>query len=339
MQCTNCQFQNMPGSDNCGRCGTSLRLSTAVMDVHPPRASATRKRLRRIVPARQAVIGLRDVMEISGTTSTIHRIAAAAPWSLFLRLAIPGWSHFYTGQRVRGHLFLWGTLIFLVPGLLWLGTTMGSVMLGMAFSVHSSAALDIVTQTFPDAGMRDRIARSILVSVVLGVALYLPIGVLLTRVADPTVINFEMAPFKTGDVLMVNHWAKLQPGHVVMYELATQIIQDPRAGNTAYYTQFTGERIDRILAGPGDRVVWEKGTLKVNGALSGFQPLNPAVVPPKLVVNVPDGHYFILPSTTPFVRADSPESLWLSLCVVPTESIAGRMYARTNPFSRFMIFR
>src|SRR5919204_650375 len=47
MQCPSCRFQNMPGVEVCGRCGSSLRLATAVVDVHPPRARAWQKRVRR----------------------------------------------------------------------------------------------------------------------------------------------------------------------------------------------------------------------------------------------------------------------------------------------------
>ena len=52
MQCPSCRFENMPGLESCGRCGTSLRLSTAVIDVSPPRASNTAKRVRKVVPRR-----------------------------------------------------------------------------------------------------------------------------------------------------------------------------------------------------------------------------------------------------------------------------------------------
>src|SRR5215213_6505561 len=38
MQCSSCGFENMPGSEACARCASSLSLATAVMDVHPPRA-------------------------------------------------------------------------------------------------------------------------------------------------------------------------------------------------------------------------------------------------------------------------------------------------------------
>lgn len=325
----------MPGSDNCGRCGSSLRLATAVIDVHPPRAGRVRKGLRRgAVPMNRAIAGARDAMAAAGENAGVRRLAGLAPWSLFARLALPGWSHFYAGQRVRGHLFLWGTLIFLLPGLILLGTFAGSMLLGLAFSVHSSAALDIVTQTFPDAGMRARMARSVLVSIVLALVVYVPLGLLLMRVADPTVIHYSTAPFQTGDVLLVNHWAKPRPGQVVMYEIPSVVQTNQRNR----FVHFTGERMDRILAGPGDDVFWENGRLTVNGVASDRLPLNPAMAPKRLAVTVPDDHFLILATTTPYVGPNDAESMWLSLSLVSPDRLMGRVYARTHPLSRLAMF-
>ena len=50
MQCPNCQFENMPGSEICPRCGSTLRLSAAVMSLHPPRAQPWAKAVRRAFP-------------------------------------------------------------------------------------------------------------------------------------------------------------------------------------------------------------------------------------------------------------------------------------------------
>lgn len=339
MQCSNCQFHNMPGSESCGRCGTSLRLATAVMDVHPPRAGRLRKRLRRAVPVTRAVAEARDAIDAVRVTAGIDRLAARAPWALFLRLAVPGWSHFYAGQRVRGRLFLWGTLVFLIPGLLLFGTLWGGLLLGMAFGVHSWAALDIVTQTFPEGGLRDRLCRSLIVSFVLALLLYVPAGILLTRVADPAVISLPTPPFDQGDIVLVNHWSTPRPGHVVIYDIPDYVRPEGRRGPGERLTQFTGERIDRILAGPGDQVLWENGRLTLNGKPFDLRPLNPAVTPRRLAVTVPHAHYLILPTTTPYMRSTDSEATWLALSLVSADRLRGRVYARTSPLSRFARIR
>ena len=163
MKCANCGFFNMPGSDVCGRCSTSLALATAVIDVSPPRASKTTKRLRRAIPARRIYHEAQRALSDSGVPEHMMDAIPDIPQlPLLLRLVVPGPAHFYLHQRLRGHLFLWTFLACLLPGLLWLGTTAGSIWLGLAFSIHSSAAMDAITRVFPDSGLRDRLAADLL---------------------------------------------------------------------------------------------------------------------------------------------------------------------------------
>src|SRR5689334_14677796 len=108
MLCTNCQFHNMPGSEACARCGTSLQLAAAIaLNVHPPRASAPAKFLRRALPIRRILIGIRD------EPSIVRLRAAAVTGGLLslLRLSIPAWPQFHSGHRHRAHAFLWTYLL------------------------------------------------------------------------------------------------------------------------------------------------------------------------------------------------------------------------------------
>src|SRR4051812_28631702 len=104
MQCSNCRFQNMPGSDVCGRCGTSLRLATAVIDVQPPRASPLARRLRRVgrvVPVGRAWYAARDAA--TGRTKALAPAWHLPPRRLLaamtVGLLVPGLSHFRLGRR------------------------------------------------------------------------------------------------------------------------------------------------------------------------------------------------------------------------------------------------
>jgi hypothetical protein len=130
------------------------------MDVHPPRASSTTKYFRRLFPVQRAYYATRDALHADDVAARArHATAVLPPFPVFSRLIIPGWSHIFLKQRVRGHLFFWGFVACLIPTFLLFGSTWGSIWLGLAFSVHSSAALDIVNQSFTDAGTRDRIGR------------------------------------------------------------------------------------------------------------------------------------------------------------------------------------
>jgi signal peptidase I len=340
MQCFNCRFENMPGITVCGRCGTALGVATAVIDVHPPRARPWAKRLRRLVPVRRAAIRLRDV-----TASASSHVQAAAeevgmpetPAPLVVRMIVPGWAHFYIGQRLRGRIFL-GLYAALLPlALVFWGTTLGSILLGLVFSVHASSVIDVLFQCPGEIGSRLLISGVVMAA--LGMGLYFPSGWVLTRFADTRMITADRAPFATDDVVLVNRiayrWSLPQPGDVVLVRL-------PTSGAAGIRLQ-EGELIDRILAGPGDNVSVQASRILINGSPSAYSPLNVTNVPARLgtlQLTVPPGCYFVLPTTLGYVneRLATPQ-LWESLSLVSRDRILGKVYLRHQPMSRLWLIR
>ena len=118
MQCSNCQFQNMPGVQTCGRCGASLQLASSAIDVHPPRASLAAKRWRRWLPSarwqrwftfsgwRQQLstwwaYSRRVVSDILAYIRAIQWPSGMPRLGLVMRTIVPGWAHWYSGRFVR----------------------------------------------------------------------------------------------------------------------------------------------------------------------------------------------------------------------------------------------
>ena len=161
-------------------------------------------------------------------------------------------------------------------------------LLGLAFSVHLASALSILFMC--PGEIPSRFVTPTVVALALSLGLYLPAGWLLTRFADAHTITMTVTPFEEGDVVFVNQWAYLrsppQVGEVVFYDRAG-VDFPARLGHVAMRVQ-TGQDIDRILAGPGSRVRWQNGELTVNGRPSPLRPLNPAQVPPRLSLSVPE---------------------------------------------------
>jgi hypothetical protein len=279
------------------------------------------------------------VLADTGTAGAARRLASSLPPAgILLRLAFPGWAHFYAGRRARGHAFLWAFVACLLPGLLLWGTGWGSIFLGLAFSVHSSAALDVLNLTFGRCSFGQLMARSVAVSVVVAGAVYWPAGWLLTRVADPQVMAMRTGAFNAGDVVLVNHWANVAPGRVVLYDIPPHmaVLAD---GNRRVNTLFRGARIERVIAGPGDAVRVEHGVVFVNGRPSQWLPLDTRRLPARLAQTVPQGHYFILPTTTDVLPAVDQAQTWAAISMVPAESVRGLAYARSQPLSRFEVIR
>ena len=97
MQCSNCQFQNMPGVQTCGRCGASLQLASLAIDVHPPRASRAAKRWRRWFPIAR--------MEPVSRCATLPAVGYPAGRPICRRRRAladdrPGWAQ-YVGRPAR----------------------------------------------------------------------------------------------------------------------------------------------------------------------------------------------------------------------------------------------
>ena len=296
MQCPSCRFENMPGLDACGRCGTSLGLGTAVIDVNPPRASRSAKRLRKVVP-RRFFYQARDVAaeahrRFSGSVINDSRVPLPEP-GILSRLMVPGWAHIYSGFRIRGQVFFWAYAVLLALGLLQWGTELGSVLLGLAFSVHASSIIDILlrqgTVRFPRM-----MATAAFVFAGLSLLIYFPAGQVLMRMAAPIEYATDVPPFQRLDVVLVNHWAFAlsdpRRGDVVLF---SSDLVEPARGRTAILAfRFAFEEnqvIDRLIGLPGDRVVWDGGKLTVNGTEVSWKPLLPERLPRHLDVKRPEG--------------------------------------------------
>jgi signal peptidase I len=348
MQCPSCRFENMPGLGSCGRCGTSLTLGTATIDVHPPRASRGARRVRRVVPthlfyrARDAAAGARRA--VAGSILEDSRIPLPEP-GIFPRLIVPGWAHIHSGLRIRGWFFLGAYLPLLVFGLARWGTFFGSVALGLAFSVHASSVMDILmrqgTVRFPKM-----MAMAAMVSLVLAVLIYVPAGQMLMRVAAPIVYEHDATPFRRLDVVLINRWAfamsSPRRGDVVQFR-PTNLIRRGPAIQTALHMRLLYEEdelIDRIVGLPGDRVVWEAGKLIVNGTPVSWAPLLPERLPRHLDIAVPPDRYLILPTTSASaLQVGGSDSFWKGSGLIPKGDILGGAFLRIGPITRLWFIR
>ncbi len=331
MQCRNCQFENMPGVDACGRCGASLRLATAVMDVHPPRAGRWSKRFGRLFP-RGVTYRVRDAV----TDALPVRPAIASEyfpeWPVLLRMVVPGWPQLYMGRTAAGRALLFCYALLLLSGLIFIGTFSGSVLLGLAIACHASSIIDIVISA--TAEFRPRVIMCAGCIVVVGLVTYLPAGRLVSLVVVPRVIQRNVPPFASGDVVLYtpagNTWRGLRPGDVVIYEQLPMTVAQP-----AQHREFRiqGERIDRILAVGGQTVVWDGLSLVVDGSASRLAPLDPLGCHFRLETKVPAGHFLILPSSIDVASMGEIERSRLeTLCLVRQENVVGRCFSGNNRF-------
>jgi len=136
-------------------------------------------------------------------------------------------------------------------------------------------------------------------------------------------------------VVLVRTNATPSVGQVVLYDLPVTRI----AAGAHRYVAFVGERIDRIVAGPGDDVTWENGHLSVNGQLSALAPVAKAGLPRKLIARIPENCFLILPGDLPDFSSYAESQAWEELSLVPRANLHGRVYARSHPLWRLEVFR
>lgn len=334
MQCVNCRFENMPGLDQCGRCGTSLRLATAVIDVNPPRAS--QRSLARSFE--NSFAGLRRYLRELSQRRLVRPLGGdgvvltGSPGDVAIRLIVPGWPQLFLGQTFRGRLLLGTWLVFLSLAILYWGTFGGSIALGLVFAVHLSSVIDIVF-----TGTSDRLSRlfcSVFYgSLIIGVV-YFPAIFVLRHVAVAQQMNWAAGGWERDDVVLYNVWASPKPGAIVIYEMSTATLQSNARGEPQ--ARIAGRQVDRILAGPGQTVTVKQGEMLVDGVPAKWHPMAEDMHLADGQITVPDDHYLITPSSNPMlVRV--PASLWTAhrLGLIPRNRIVGTVYLRTYPLSRF----
>jgi hypothetical protein len=333
MQCSNCHFENMPGVQTCGRCGAGLLLASSVVDVHPPRASRAAKRWRRWFPItrywnrfRAAAVGSFAGLRITGWPSDLQ-----IP-GVLLRMIVPGWAQRYAGRTARAKWLFGCYLGLLLSGLLFFGTALGWLLLGLTVSIHAASILDIVAAAVVD--FRRRLIYSGIAVVLLMVVVYYPAGQLLALVATPQQFNMAAPPFEAGDVVLVNPSAYRrsdpQPGDVVHYRLPENDARVQGLGRYPTIYRLQGDRVNRILAKAGQRATCSQGSLLIDGRPSPWLPLGSQQLPDSLDITVPENCYLIFPSTDPL-----PPSVWHAASIVPRGQIRGHVYWRNQPLWRF----
>ena len=333
MQCPSCEFQNMPGSGRCARCGASLALATATIDVHPPRAGRYQRHVPQFWGLHRAWANWLSTASRPIAAGFAHFDDTNFDLGTILRLVVPGWAQYYRGRPERGLIFLCAYLGILAPGVVLLGTGLGSVLIGLAFGVHVVAAVDAMVGRFSD--FAGRAAFSLFCGLGLLGLMYLPIGYLVSRVATPIQITQNVGQFAGGDVLWYNRSADIVPGDLVYYRVPPTEVRGRMENGYAANFIFRDAWINRVVATEGQQVSWEGGAMLVDGnpvpwpigtrfETSNFSPFT---VPPGVVLIPPDG---LLPGSL-----DLRTEVWRQLSLVPRQDVYGSVFLRTAPLSRF----
>ena len=327
----------MPGSGRCARCGASLALAAAAINVHPPRAG----RLSRFTPSLWRV--WHALVRVGSKTSPV--IAAFAPRAqvahfdvgTILRGIVPGWPQFNRGDRPRALVYFFSYVVLLMSAVVLAGTFLGSILLGLAVAMHVTSFCDAVVAVFDS--LRDRLIFALTGGLVLSLAVYWPLGWLVSRVATPIQINHTIPPFQRGDVLWYSQRSTPERGELVLYSL-TRVTSagHTEAGHAATFV-FEGDWIGRIIANAGESVSLKQRQLLVDGVVSEWQPAAMQNTNADTTWTIPEGHALVFPEGLVPDGAQLKVETLKMLYDVPLVRIRGHVYFRSLPLSRMAILK
>lgn len=345
MQCPSCGFQNLPGLGECARCSSLLAL--ADVDVRPYRASewgvgrrhrlwmhfrgarpTLRRRIAAFIAERFPNAGRRGAGEPS-VAERCHWVIAAL---------VPGLGHMASGRWRAGWRLLGGYVLSLLLAILFM-SSLWTLCMAVALGIHTYSIVDCVFHRSLYFPRWQPIVLSLLTLPLLMYAVYGPVRWFINGFGrfEPVSGRLVGPVLCDGDVLLAEgRWiarGTYQPGDVVSYGV-------PRLWGQGWYVP-EGVQIDRILAGPGDRVQVLGHRLRINGRRlpPNRESLGVMRLPKEYDQVVPEGSYFIYPSLAPFQNPgyrNSPEiPVRMELSLVPADRIRGRVLWRVNPLPRW----
>jgi signal peptidase I len=351
MQCPSCGFQNLPGLQQCARC--TSRLSFDDVDVIPYRAGDRWARWRRVRLRwqRRTLLTERlgDLWDRvtrrdywSRAAGSPDEIPTAQRIFCVAVSIVPGLGHVLTRRRLRGGCILGGYLAALIASVVFMSSAW-TFFTAVALSLHTYAVTDCI---FYKAGYVRRItavATGLVVFVALALGPYRGATWFLGGFAqvEQLTVDTRSTLLDAGDVLLLTgRWnrPRYAPGDIVSYVISDQ--GRPHGGG--WYI-VGGILIDRILAGPGDRVVCKDGRLTVNGKPppQGRGLLVDVALPGTLDLVVPQGTFFIYPSLVNVQAPRGPQetAMRLRVALVPADRIRGRVRMIISPLSRIHVFQ
>jgi Signal peptidase, peptidase S26 len=323
----------MPGSRNCARCGGLLALAAAAINVHPPRAGRISRSMPRVWGRvwnmRRAFENYRN--QAARPFTDVFARFADTDFSLgtILRCIIPGWAHRHRGNVYRGCMFFYAYVALIIPAILFFGTPMAGILLGLAFATHVASASDALVGRYASVG--DRLMFTFVCSAAIGLSLYFPIGAAMSRVAVPIRLNQPIQGFAAGDVLWYQPSPNIHADDYALYRIADTTL--PGYNNHTRYV-LQNQWIGRVVATAGQRVQRKDGKLYVDNLVST------APIPTEFVSEldggfvVPEGSVYIPPATMLPAGARLRPDDWRRLSIVPHDRILGRVFFRSQPLWR-----
>jgi len=272
---------------------------------YPPRAGWGRRfnRLGYIVRRRLHF----EQLGLKLTTSPSHFV---------LGLTFPGFSFIDAGWKTLGKITLLAWLIAAFVFLAWLGHGISTFAFGLMMSMHVSSILYLHNRAFPGMRVLKRLLFSLALLVIVGQVVYASTLALCH--------HYLFIPLRVGGkVYVINRLhdpQRLRRGDFVACHAEAAAFGNVRIRD--------GYILDKIIAGPRDRLEFTRSGFFVNGIPSRSLPLMPV----SGTTELPPQTWLIWPSleTVVHVNVDphSVSAAVLKMAIIPREQMIGTPFKR-----------
>ncbi len=299
MQCPTCEFQNMPGLHDCGRCGARL-VAPADETFEPPRATRAQKRVRKLrrlllpprprpehrsarpgiyaaEPRRNRLGRLLRPVRLFFNADTSVPVWRESPAIAGVLSLLPGLGHLYLKRWRIGLILLPSSLLVFTLAARFYGTAPGNWLAWVYPLACAWAVYDTALRTDEMSIWRNIVAPMAVV-IIVGNLLAGPL-----QKAQQTfglryvTFDSEFGPLADQTIKFVDDFdARGGPRHGDMV-----LVRGPSVGV--------------VLGCPGDLLQWKNELLSVNGApRPELRPIGFRYNIPDIQIQVPDNRYFVL---------------------------------------------
>lgn len=206
---------------------------------------------------------------------------------LLLALAVPGVAFFFINRPRTGRVVLWSYGALFLLFLVGYGSTWATLAFGLMLALHAMSWASLLELWVESKSWKQRLVNALLALLLVSTFIYMPAQRLMQnrlviplRIHNATILVIPSNPYH------------LRPGATAIFRI--------EAGGASGLRIREGYVISEILAQPGDRILFDKGTYRVNGASHSALPQMPA----EGEWVVPENHWFIWPFSSIGIHGD-----------------------------------
>ncbi|MHC4212055.1 MAG: S26 family signal peptidase [Planctomycetota bacterium] len=331
MQCSRCQFENMPGQSRCFKCGSVLESKVAVK-VCPPRMAKWKK------PYRSVTRWLRTHSLIYQEAITIRKpdwlkvVSKDELVGMFLSV-VPGLAQIVRKRfkAIRWYCLLW--LLLLLVGICFYGGVFCFVLIGLAIGLHTWIAVHRIIKEF----------SHVVSKVVLAFVLFLALALLYTTIpgwvlpditSGFTTLNIPYHKVQSRDFMLARR-SRAAKEYISRGSLVLVNPPSMGGGNNLFTAMYENTMIVQVIGLPGDKVEINKGFFVINDRQMDAEiyPVPTWLKTRSLSTNIDKGKYFITTEYNVHVQQLSDQSI-INVCVIQQENILAKAFMRWLPIWR-----